>query len=347
MSSSVSLSSPPATSIPPSRSTRHTKLSPNQPRQRSNPYSSRSKSCVSPLSMVKRNTKKQLPLRSDSQALLARPAASFHLGFNLPSTPLNLVLASLKNTEVISVPSCLEYLEERERDFCIVNTFHEIFPRRFRTAAAALPHRSIKEAAEQLQEEFIKLVEQHYFPLDSWDTEWIRDRFPFIPIHLENYDCESEFEEVPLPICIAAAWVGHYSYAPTWTNIQEELSEHATIPRCFLNPQHRCNVQFLDFRRRCARRRFPISGFPQVIDILGHCTGSLFLDISYDCESPDHPYQWNKRDLKALARQWKRAQIMQQSMNSTTKALLDNPSAWETIFSCWSDLCTATHEAQT
>ncbi len=296
---------------------------------------------------MKRNTKKQLPLRSDSQALLARPAASFHLGFNLPSTPLNLVLASLKNTEVISVPSCLEYLEERERDFCIVNTFHEIFPRRFRTAAAALPHRSIKEAAEQLQEEFIKLVEQHYFPLDSWDTEWIRDRFPFIPIHLENYDCESEFEEVPLPICIAAAWVGHYSYAPTWTNIQEELSEHATIPRCFLNPQHRCNVQFLDFRRRCARRRFPISGFPQVIDILGHCTGSLFLDISYDCESPDHPYQWNKRDLKALARQWKRAQLMQEAMNNTTKALLDNPSAWETIFSCWSDLCTATHEAQT
>jgi hypothetical protein len=92
---------------------------------------------------------------------------------------------------------------------------------------------------------------------------------------------------------------------------------------------------------------FPISGFPQVIDILGHCTGSLFLDISYDCESPDHPYQWNKRDLKALARQWKRAQLMQEAMNSTTKALLDNPSAWETIFSCWSDLCTATHEAQT
>ena len=53
-------------------------------------------SCVSPLSMVKRNTKKQLPLRSASQTLLARPAASFHLGSNLPSTPLNLVLASLK-----------------------------------------------------------------------------------------------------------------------------------------------------------------------------------------------------------------------------------------------------------
>ena len=84
----------------------------------------------------------------------------------------------------------------------------------FALTAAALPHRSIKEAAEQLQEEFIKLIEQHYFPLDSWDTEWIRDRFPFIPIHLENYDCESEFEEAPLPICIAAAWVGHYSYAP-------------------------------------------------------------------------------------------------------------------------------------
>jgi hypothetical protein len=48
-----------------------------------------------------------------------------------------------------------------------------------------------------------------------------------------------------------------------------------------------------------------------------------------------------------LARQWKRAQIMQQSMHSTTKALLDNPSAWETIFRCWSDLCTTPHEAQT
>jgi len=104
---------------------------------------------------------------------------------------------------------------------------------------------------------------------------------------------------------------------------------------------------WLGIRRRCARRQFPISGFPKVIDILGHCTGSLFLDISYDYESPDHPYQWNKRDLKALARQWKRAQIMQQSMDSTTKALLDNPSAWEAIFRCWSDLCTAPHEGQT
>ena len=92
---------------------------------------------------------------------------------------------------------------------------------------------------------------------------------------------------------------------------------------------------------------FPFQDFPQVIDILGHCTGSLFLDISYDCESQITRTNGTNGISKLWLANGNGAQIMQQSMNSTTKALLDNPSAWETIFSCWSDLCTATHEAQT
>ena len=54
-----------------------------------------------------------------------------------------------------------------------------------------------------------------------------------------------------------------------------------------------------------------------------------------------------KRALNELTRQWHHAQVLLQSMHATCNSLVEDPSAWQTIFTCWSDLCTAPQEAQT
>jgi len=261
---------------------------------------------------------------------------------------LDSAVSTLRKIQHISVSYCLNYLREQEQAFCIMNVFHDLFPLEYRKAINTGAHPTIEKLAEHVQDKFVNLIETRYFPIESWDLEWLRDRFPYIPVQLINYDCESEFEDASLPIRIAAAWVGHYSYAPTWQEIQTELGGQISLPPCFVMPQHHCTVTAQAFKKHCAQHAYPVSGFPEVLDILNHATGSIFLDISYDYESqPDCSYQWNKRALNELTRQWHHAQVLLQSMHATCNSLVEDPSAWQTIFTCWSDLCTAPQEAQT
>jgi hypothetical protein len=70
-----------------------------------------------------------------------------------------------------------------------------------------------------------------------------------------------------------------------------------------------------------------------------HDTGTLFLDISYAYEAPDHGYTWTKQDIQDLTDQWKRAKQLTGTWIRTAKRLDAQPRHWQTIFSCWQQMC--------
>lgn len=263
-----------------------------------------------------------------------RPSAS-----DRPTPSLAKSVAYLKKQQDLTVATALEALTTLDRSLGVTTIYQQCFPREYQRQLARVKVAQPCEICEQLLQSFTELVSEKYFPVNNWDLEWVLDQFPSIPVSLENFDAESEFEHVELPVQIAATISGHYSYAPTWATIQESLGPTITVPRCFLDPQHRCEFEFDLFARRCQQHPAPIAAFPQVVQILAHSTESIFLDISYDWECPDHGYTWTRKNILELHRQWRLAQRLLGTMNRTVTQLQARPQAWSVIFACWDTIC--------
>lgn len=263
-----------------------------------------------------------------------RPSAS-----DRTAPSLAQAVAYLKKQHDLTVASALDELRALDRSLGVTTVYQQRFPREYRRHLAKTKFAQPMEISEHLLESFTELVNRKYFPVNNWDLEWVHEQFPTIPIPLENFDVESEFEHVELPIQIAAAISGHYSYAPTWARIQESLGPTITVPRCFLDPKHRCEFDFDLFVRLCQQHPAPIRTFPDVIRILAHDTGSIFLDISYDYDMPDPGYTWTREDILTLQRQWRLATRLLRTMQRTVTQLKARPQAWSVIFACWDMIC--------
>lgn len=245
----------------------------------------------------------------------------------------------LKKQHDLTVASAIDSLTTLHRSLGVTTVYQQCFPRQYTRHLATVTIAQPWEICEQLLHSFTDLVSRKYFPVNNWDLEWVHEQFPTIPIPLENFDVESEFEHVELPIQIAAAISGHYSYAPTWATIQESLGSTITVPRCFLDPKHRCEFDFDLFARLCQQHPAPIRTFPDVIRILAHDTGSIFLDISYDYDMPDPGYTWTRKNILELHRQWRLAQRLLGTMHRTVTQLQARPQSWSVIFACWDTIC--------
>ena len=267
------------------------------------------------------------------------PAASRPSGSDRPSLSLAQAVAYLKAQSELTVASALDNLKTLDRSLGITTVYQECFPREYRRHLAKLKTIQPMDICEHLIESFTDLVGRKYFPVNNWDLQWLVEQFPSIPISLENFDVESEFENVEVPIQIAAAITGHYSYAPNWATIQDLLGPSIVIPTCFVTPDHRCHFDFALFTQRCRQHPAPIATFPQMVQILGHDTGSMFLDVSYDWDYQQYDYTWTRKDILELQRQWRLATRLLRTMQRTVAQLQTRPQAWSVIFACWEATC--------
>ncbi|MBU6482535.1 MAG: hypothetical protein KGS09_18580 [Nitrospirae bacterium] len=263
-----------------------------------------------------------------------RPSASDH-----PRPSLSQAVEYLKKQKDLTVASALDELKALDRSLGVTTVYQQCFPRHYTRHLGQLKIAQPWNMGEKIFESFTELVSRKYFPVNNWDLEWVIESFPTIPIPLENFDVESEFEDVALPIQIAATMSGVYSYAPPWEAIQESLGPTITIPRCVLDREHQCTFEFDLFARLCQQHPLPVSTFPQVVQILAHNTGTAFLDFSYDYEMPDHGYTWTHGDILALQRQWRTARRLLRAMHRTVEQLKARPQAWSAIFACWDRIC--------
>jgi hypothetical protein len=237
----------------------------------------------------------------------------------------------------------LKYMAYALRTFqertTIVDTFQSLFPQHARRAIQKALTSTPAAIHEHMLETFMTLVSTHHFPVEEWDVEQVLDQFPMIPICALNYDEESELDGEYLATRIAATMTGYYSSAPSWEEIQQALGPTIQVPTCFTDPHHQCRVNLGILTERCQQLRRPVSDFPTILRIMHHDTGTLFLDISYAYEAPDHGYTWTKQDIQDLTDQWKRAKQLTGTWIRTAKRLDAQPRHWQTIFSCWQQMC--------
>lgn len=264
----------------------------------------------------------------------SRPSAS-----KKKSPSLKESIDQLKRQAEHTVYSGLDHLTQLNQHLQIATIFNRLFPRLYRQTITQLPAVQPDELIDRLLQPFVERISRQYFPLQDWDLEWVRENIPYIPISLENFDMESEFEGIPLPEQIAATMAGMYSHAPSWEDIQGRLGPTITLPLCFLDEKHHCRITSDRFAAVCRQFPEPVRSFSILLDIARHDTGSIFLDISYDYEMNSHGFTWTRKDIHQLSKQWKTAQRLARIAHRTVNGLLRQPEQWNTIFHCWQTLC--------
>lgn len=268
------------------------------------------------------------------------PAPARLSASKIQSYSLHDAIQKLKAQEDVTLSTMTHALEEYRERAKILDVLHDLFPRHAaRTLRKAL-RQPLKDVYEQLFGVLLDLVNTHYFPVDGWDLDFALGQFPLIPISAQNYDEESDFEGTHLATKIAATIAGCYGQAPSWQEIQQELGPTILLPTCFTNVNHTCHIDLEQLTALCQQHPHPVSGFPTLIQILLHETGTLFLDLSYCYDNPDHGYHWGKEDILELTRQWAIAKDLMDQWTHTAKTLDAQPQHWHTIFRCWQDMCT-------
>ncbi|MEK7761629.1 MAG: hypothetical protein AAB433_08625, partial [Nitrospirota bacterium] len=266
-----------------------------------------------------------LPSSNDWPALLAMPAGARLLASDTWQFNLKEQIHALKTQQGITLESMAQALRTFHERTTILDTFQALFPQHARQAIQKAMIASPAHLHEHLLETMMPLVNTHHFPVDEWDIVQVLDTFPMIPIAAINFDEESELEEEYLATRIAATMTGYYSNAPSWKDIQQVLGSAIQVPSCFTDSQHNCRVNFGIFSEHCQQHRPPVSDFPTILRIMYHDTGTLFLDISYCNEVPDHGYTWTKQDIHDLTEQWTRAQQLTKTWIRTAKRLDAQP----------------------
>lgn len=230
----------------------------------------------------------------------------------------------------------------------ILTLYQQLFPklaqRSLRKALAAPP----TQVHERLFEDLMSQVSKKFFPMEMCDIEQVLEIYPVIPIDLVNYDEESDMEGRPLASQIAATITGHYHYAPSWDQIQSELGSAILVPPCFTVTDHECRVNLGIFKERCEGNPPPISGFPTILQIFNHDTGTVFLDASSAYESAyDLGYFWQLDHIQDLTAQWQTAQRYLHIWRKTEDGLTKQPALWRTIFQHWQAVCEQGHRNNT
>ena len=247
-------------------------------------------------------------------------------------------IEALKQQQIKGVDHCLEDLAHLQRRLSLLTLFQELFPSQFHKACRRLSHTTLDECLTRTLPPFMTAISKQYFPADDFDYDYAMDCWPEIPIPAHNYDVESDFEDAPRAIRVAAFLVGCYSSSPSLEDLRTELPG-IHLPECWNDPKHWCKRDTNLYSKLSANEPRHIRNFWLLFETLAHDTGSIFLDISYDSGGCEHDYQWDKATVESLHQQWIRTKTITRTNAATIRAFDRAPASWNTLFRCWADMC--------
>lgn len=211
---------------------------------------------------------------------------------------------------VLEAMSYIAEETERERIYAL---YRQLFPKDWRTSTASFTKNGYNEYHTEREFEFIKLVSDNYFPIETW-LDWSDYRFDHIPIEGVNLDlCCGEFEWQEFRPCLRFAvaaflWRGGGIYDWDWNEILSSF--HLQLED--LPPIKHENPPYHELNKQ--RDNPKVSRFLHLIDFIHHDTGNPFIDTT--CCQPMDLFEWTHENLEKLKTYYKAVQTYFDSMDS-------------------------------
>lgn len=212
-----------------------------------------------------------------------------------------------------TLSDAIEYIAselERERFYVL---YRKLFPKELKRSSASFEQSSYNECHTERELEFIALVSERYFPLNTW-LDWSDFRFDHIPIETVNYDfCCDEYEWREFRPCLQFA-VSAFLWRdtdPEDENWREMLASF-NVRLEALPPISRAPPPFSVLY--AGRENPKIRRFLDLIEFIYHDTGNPFIDTTY-CQPVDL-YEWTFENLEKLKAEYGAVSKYFESMES-------------------------------
>ena len=219
--------------------------------------------------------------------------------------------------------------------------YQHYFPAEYAASKASVQAEP-EDGLSQRETEFLNLVAQRLFPLEpDWVVEQAiekysegEDSFLCIPIE-EVTPSPDEWDEERQPVVNVLTELIGYA-----TSDFEEVREHfadmgVNLPNPMVPMTGQMEMVWERFQGLCASKGQPLSGVPQLMDLIYHSTGNFWLDFDPELYYPPEALEWTIENVDVLAEEWRAAEPILKAGTETLTWLVERPEFVKDAVECW------------
>ncbi len=259
----------------------------------------------------------------------------------LPAISVDEALAGLSRRRMVSVGQACRFLSDALDSVRILSLYKHCFPRQYARSSSLLLIAGDERYTER-EFEFFRLVNQHLFPLpddvmDDWPDN---ERSEFIPLVPMGIDWIENLDEWSLPVQVFAALV---MGADACDDILDAIGPDTPKPLSFGN-DHILNWKH--FASLCRRAGGLMAWVPTAVEVVGHDTGILWLDITFETLDACPMYLWTLDGVNELTAEWRKAKKILDKTQAVLDWLEQNPRPLAQVIEFWNRSVEVKHERQ-
>jgi hypothetical protein len=219
--------------------------------------------------------------------------------------------------------------------------YQHYFPAEYAASQASAQARP-EDGLSRREIEFLNLVAQRLFPLEpDWVVEQAMEKYGegedlllCIPIE-EIVPRPDEWDEERQPLVnVFAEMVGY-------TNIEfDKVRAHfaelgVNLPFPLAPKGGQMESVWARFQTLCASKGRPLSGVPQMMDLLFHNTGNFWLDFDPELVYASEAMEWTVENMDWFATEWRAAEPILDVGTETLNWLAKHPELLVDVIECW------------
>jgi hypothetical protein len=240
---------------------------------------------------------------------------------------------------MVSVGQACRCLSDALDSVRILSLYQRCFPRQYVRSSSPLLIAGDDRYTER-EFEFFRLVNQHLFPLpddvmDDWPDN---ERSEFIPLMPMGIDWIENLDEWSLPVQVFATLV---MGADASDDILDAIGPDTPRP-LGLDDDHILNWK--RFASLCRRAGGLMAWMPTAVEVVGHDTGNLWLDITFETLDACPMYLWTLEGVRELAAEWRKAKRMLDKTQAVLDWLEQNPRPLAQVIEFWNRAIEVKHE---
>lgn len=236
------------------------------------------------------------------------------------------MLANIQSFKIpITSLTAIIYLENLSERVNLLSLYQKTFPEQWLESTISIDKQSHPASAYLDREiEFIKLVNDHLFPIEYIDEIEFSSEHNSIPVSPQKIEWWYEdFEELEYSEKFLLSLTGQGYNISQW-----ELNFGFTPDYIALAEE----IYFETLVKLCRRYKSPLQYLDTAIRIIDHSTENIWLDIT--CETSDW-LEWTYENIMFLGQKWKEAVSMMEKSNKLTHLLETSLPARKAAVKIW------------
>jgi hypothetical protein len=257
----------------------------------------------------------------------------------MPTISVDEALDGLSRRRMVSVGQACRCLSDALDSVRILSLYKQCCPCQYARSMSPMLIAGDERYTER-EYEFFRLVNQHLFPLpddvmDDWPDN---QRDEYIPLTPMGIDWTENLDEWSLPVQVLATLA---MGADACDEMLDAIRPGTPSPIGLGNGYV---LNWKRFASLCRRAGGLMAWVPAALEVVGHDTGNLWLDITYETLDAGPMYLWTLDGVNGLAAEWRKAKRLLDKTQAVLDWLEPNARPLAQVIEFWNRAIEVKHE---